>query len=440
MKRARRRLARAAYLAAALLVCARAGAELPVVVLLSWDGVRHDYPDRSPLPGLERMARDGVRAARLLPVFPTNTFPNHVSLATGAPADVHGIVGNTFRDTERGVFDYADDASWIDAEPIWVAAERQGLRAAAFFWVGSETDWQGVGASLRRSPFDSGIPESTKVEQILAWLDLPASERPRLILSWWHGADAAGHRRGPDDPGVAKQMRAQDAALVRLLAGLDARRVWDWLTLVLVSDHGMTHVSEGIDLAGLLARNGIAARVLPGGGVAHVALREAGQRDRALDVLAAIPGVRAWASDALPAALRYTRPGRNGDIVALADPPSAFLPASALRAAGADTPRATGLRRGGHGYAADHPDMSGVFLALGRCVPAGRVLGDVRVIDVAPTLAQLLSIQPPRHAEGQPIPGLSAAPPGTSGACSASASEMRGRSRSAAGRGAASPD
>ena len=386
------------------------------------------------------MARDGVRAERLRPVFPTNTFPNHVSLATGASTEVHGIVGNVFRDAERGAFDYESDASWIEAEPLWAAAERQGLRAATFFWVGSETDWRGVGASVRMTPFDSRISESAKVEQILAWLDLSADERPRLILSWWHGADSVGHRGGPDDPGVNKQMRAQDLFLARLLDGLDTRRAWGWVTLVVVSDHGMAQVSEGIDLGGHLAHAGIAARVIPGGGVALVYLRNRGRRDEALATIAALPRVRAYASDALPAALRYNCPGRTGDLVALADPPLAFFPPTALRKFGAQTTRVSGLRRGGHGYAADHPDMSGIFLAIGRGVPQGLTLGEVRAIDVAPTVARLLSIKPPRQAEGRPIPGIGGAPRDGRRPALPTASETRARSPSAADRVGASPD
>jgi hypothetical protein len=431
---------RSACLAATLLLAALAGAEEPVVVLLSWDAVRHDYVDRGGLPGLERMARGGVRAERLRPVFPTNTFPNHVSLATGAFTEVHGIVGNVFHDAERGRFDYENDASWIEAEPLWAAAERQGLRTAAFFWVGSETDWRGVGASLRKTPFDSGVSEPAKVEQILAWLDLPADERPRLILSWWHGADSVGHRVGPDDPRVNEQMRAQDRSLARLLDGLDTRRAWDWITLVVVSDHGMARVSEGIDLGGHLRRAGIAARVIPGGGVALVHLRDRGQRDEALDAIATLPRVRAYASDALPAALRYDRPGRTGDLVALADPPLAFFPPVALRGFGAEGTRIAGLRRGGHGYAAHHPDMSGILLAIGRGVPQGLPVGEVRAIDVAPTLARLLSIEPPRQAEGRPIPGIAGAPRDVGGPASPSASETRARSPSEADRAGASPD
>ena len=128
-----------------LLACG-ARAEAPVVIVLSWDGTRHDFPESADTPALGRMQREGLRAQRLIPPFPTNTFPGHVTLATGAPVDVHGIVGNRFTDRERGLFDYSNDASWILAEPIWVAAERQGVRAATFFWVGSETDWNGQGA------------------------------------------------------------------------------------------------------------------------------------------------------------------------------------------------------------------------------------------------------------------------------------------------------
>ena len=131
----------------ATLVASVSSAERPVVIVLSWDGVRHDYLDRAEFPGLGRIEKNGLRAERLIPVFPSNTFPNHVALATGTYPDRHGIVDNVFRDGERGIHDYAADGSWIDAEPIWVTAERQLVRAAIFFWPGSETDWRGIGAS-----------------------------------------------------------------------------------------------------------------------------------------------------------------------------------------------------------------------------------------------------------------------------------------------------
>lgn len=405
------RRARPLLLVLALLLARALGAgaaEPGTVVMISMDGVRHDLPGRARTPALDRMAREGARAAALVPVFPSSTFPNHVALATGAHADRHGVVANHFLDSERGEFRYGSDASFLEAEPLWAAAERQGVRAAVFFWVGSETDWRGVGASYRESPFDSGVGEAEKVERILAWLDLPPAERPRLVLAWWHGADHAGHAHGPESEAAAAALGRQDAHLARLLEGLDAREAWGRTTLLVVSDHGMARVSRAVDLRARLAERGIGARVLSGGGFAHVHLDERADREAALAALSALPEVRVWPGRALPERLHYDHPRRMGDLVALTTPPRVFarregpwqrLAAGLLRWVGAGA-------RGAHGYDPELPSMHGILYALGRGVPSGARLEAQRAVDVAPTAAALLGIDPPAHAEGRPIPAL----------------------------------
>src|SRR5262245_40661976 len=79
----------------------------PLVIVMSWDGMRWDYPDRAAFPGLTRMQNDGLRAERLVAGWPSTTFPGHVTLATGAWADVHGIVDNEFLDRARGRYAYS---------------------------------------------------------------------------------------------------------------------------------------------------------------------------------------------------------------------------------------------------------------------------------------------------------------------------------------------
>ncbi len=381
--------------------------EEPIVIVLSWDGTRHDYPERVATPALSRMQREGARAKRLVPVFPTNTFPNHVSLATGAPVDVHGVVGNRFLDTERGAFRYSNDASWIEAEPLWVAAERQGVRAAVFFWVGSETNWNGIGATHRKTPFDAKIPESEKVDQIEAWLDLPPGQRPGLIMSWWNGCDHVGHANGPRDAAIARQLAAHDAQLARLLAAIDARELWSQTTLIVLSDHGMTRATHSVEVENKLSEAGIEASFVAGGGVGYVHLEQPDQVDAARETLDALEGVESYASEALPKELRAGFAGRQGQIIVIATPPHSFSRISQLR----------GWRRwfrwlapevaGMHGYRAEHPDMSAVFYAMGRGVGRGSTLGSVRTLDVAATVAGLLGIEPPRHSEGSPIPLVS---------------------------------
>jgi arylsulfatase A-like enzyme len=223
-------------------------------------------------------------------------------------------------------------------------------------------------------------------------------------MSWWHGCDHVGHEEGPDSPDIAKQLRAQDAQLARLLAGLDARHAWDHTTLLVVSDHGMTAIDARIDAQAALAKAGVRARVANGGGDAQVYLNDAKQRETALAALAKLEGLRAFANDALPAGLRSFFPGRSGDLTLVATPPGVLAP-----------PLRTALHGGGHGYDPELPDMGAIFFALGRGVPAGTKLAHPRAIDVAPTAAALLGIEPPLQSEGAAL----FAPPG----------EARGRPR-----------
>ena len=401
---------RLAWVLTALLIASAAGAR-PVVILLSFDGVRYDYLARGPLPAFERIAREGAQAEALVPIFPSTTFPSHVALATGTYADVHGVVGNKFLDPKLGKFDYGNDASFLDAEPLWVAAERQGVPAAVFFWVGSETDWRGVGARYRKAPFDGKVGEEEKVAQILAWLDLPAAERPGLVMAWWHGADHAGHEHGPDASETRDALRAQDRVLGTLLAGLDARKAWADTTLVIVSDHGMTTYTKSLDVRSVLSEAGVGARVIHSMATAQIHLRKPEQAARAIEVLRSVPGLTAWRREELPAELRYQN-ARVGDVVALAEPPLALLPAGDRGARFGGLARLFGRALGAHGYdPARFPEMHGIFVALGRGVPKGARLPRVRAIDVAPTVARLLGIDAPASSEGVAIEGLTLSVP-----------------------------
>ncbi|HZN99362.1 MAG TPA: alkaline phosphatase family protein, partial [Gemmatimonadales bacterium] len=76
----------------------------PIVVLVALDGFQPSYLDRAPSRHLRELARQGVRARWLVPVFPTVTFPNFYSIATGLYPEHHGIVSNTMRDSLLGSF------------------------------------------------------------------------------------------------------------------------------------------------------------------------------------------------------------------------------------------------------------------------------------------------------------------------------------------------
>lgn len=394
----------------ALLACARASAAAPAtVILISLDGTRLAEVAERPL--FRRLAERGAVASALVPVFPSNTFPNHVTFVTGVEPDRHGIVNNVFRDPKRGVFRYGDDPTWLEAEPLWSLLARVGIPSASYHWVGSEGPWRDGRGPRHWERFDPRVPAQHKMDRILEWLDRDEpAERPRFVTCWLRGADATGHRVGPGTPLSDAALAEQEAALTALVAGLEARGLLASTTLLLVSDHGMARVTESLDLEAELEQAGVRADVIGGGGFATVQLgRGAGQREpaerrtaigRAVEVARKV-GLEAFARGETPAEWPTTNP-RFGDVVVVAPVGTAIVDgADALAAPAA----ALGLGlQGAHGHRPDAPEMAGIFFALGRGVDPGARPGRVRALDVAPTVLALLDVPRPSAMTGRPIP------------------------------------
>ena len=381
---------------AALVLCLTASAwagpeSPPTVVMISMDGTRPADLAAGRLASLSRMAERGAIAEKLLPSFPSNTFPSHVTLVTGVAPERHGIVDNTFVDPERGLFQKQDIPSWIGVEPIWSILSRAGILSASFYWVGSEGDWPGGQGPRYWRPFSSQTSEKKKVEQILAWLDLPETERPRLITSWFHGADHESHDHGPDSDEVVRSLKVQDHALQVLLDGIADRRLWESTTLLVMSDHGMMLPERRVDLAAGLEAAGLEARVIGIGGFASVRVG-AEDAEEAVRIARGL-GLAAWKRADAPAGLRVANP-RFGPVIVTAPRGTAIVHQGLVL---------TGF----HGHAPDVPEMAAILVAVGRGVAPGTRLPEIRSVDVAPTVLRLFGVAIPNWMEGRPIVELS---------------------------------
>jgi len=218
-----------------------------VVILVGLDGFRWDYLEKFQPPNLTRLAREGVRAERMIPAFPSLTFPNFYTLATGLRPERHGIIANTFFDPEfNATFSLGSpsvqEGRWWGGEPVWLTAEKQGLLAACLFWPGSEAEIGGMRPSEWRK-FDGKFTPDERVRAVLDWLALPPDKRPSLITLYFHEADTAAHRFGVESKETAEAVSRVDRAVGGLVDGirkLDGARD---INLVIVSDHGMAEIS-----------------------------------------------------------------------------------------------------------------------------------------------------------------------------------------------------
>ena len=363
-----------------------------IVIVISLDGLRFDYLERTETEAFSYITKEGARASSLVPVYQSSTFPTHVTMATGVTPDLHGILHNSFYDKERGSFSYSPDASWIQSEPVWSIVENQDIKTATYFWVGSETDWRETSISYSKAPFNGRISEKEKLDQILEWLDMDIDLRPRLIMSWWHGTDSVAHQKGATHPDVFKQLNKQDKILFQLIEEISLRNIWDKVTLLVVSDHGMSDVSNFINLKEILKLNSIDARISTGPAVAHIFLDKKEELKRAISSLQENQHLSVWSKEDLPKEFNMFNETRTGDVIVTTSIPNMLVTRS-----NSNPPI------GMHGYnPKENKHMHGIFLAYGNKV-ANKRLQKVHQLDIAPTILDLLNLDVPKYMQGRII-------------------------------------
>lgn len=365
------------------------------LILISIDGFRWDYLQKYPAPTLQKLATAGVHARRLTPSFPTKTFPNHYTLATGLHPEHHGIVSNFFFDptlnasfNKNQAADSADPRWWQQGEPVWITAEKQGLRTACYFWPGSNVEIHGARPRLSRT-FDGTVPSNQRVDDLLSWLDLPPEQRPQFCAFYLNVVDVVGHKAGPDAPETAAAVKEADDAVGRLLAGLEARGLRKRTNLVVVSDHGMTPCSSDriIFLDDLMDLSTVQVESYgPNGGVRP-------KTETAAELVAKIRAkhvshLQVFLREEVPEQLHYRDNPRIPPVVLIADDGWNI-----------DTKlgwpkRQPSYDHGTHGYDPASPDMGALFIASGPAFKSGVEIPAVENIHVYNLLCAALGLKP----------------------------------------------
>ena len=356
-----------------------------VTVIISLDGFRWDYTQWYDTPFLDRMAEEGVEAA-LIPSYPSKTFPNHYTLATGLYPDHHGIIGNKFINRATGKkFSLSNrevkhDARYYGGEPIWLTAQRQGLRTAVFYWPGSDVAVQGkYPDKYFNYDQEPRLAFGQRIDGILKQLRRPEAKRPQLIMAYFEQPDHNGHVYGPQ----AKQTRIAVMEIDKLISNLYERiqklPISDNVNFIVVSDHGMTLTmpEKHINARQYLKKEWYYD--IEGDAPANVYARE-GCADSICQALQGVDHIRVWHRTEVPYYLHYGTNENVGDVVI--DTELGWLFSDKKAEYG-----------GTHGYDPSYNDMHALFRAVG---PAFKhiSLPHFPNVDVYPLLCHLLGIEP----------------------------------------------
>ena len=379
----------------------------PIVILISIDGFRHDYVERFQPENLTKFIQKGTAADGLIPAFPSKTFPNHYTIATGMKPEHHGLVDNSFYEPFKdqvynmGNRDIVQDGYWYGGTPIWVLAEQNNIKAASYFFVGTEAPVQGIRPSYYFD-YDGNVPNLTRVAKVFEWLQLPETERPRLITLYFSDMDNVGHRYGPsNDDQLKTALDRLDRELGALFEGLKSFDLD--INVVLVSDHGMADVPKSnlINLDQLT--KGIDARIVNNGALAHLHLVDPTQKSEVIQLLSQQAGnftVEDVASrESYQDISKY--PARFGEILILPDLGYYLADERGIFRYQNSSARFKTDVFGEHGFSPQHREMHGIFYANGPAIRKGLKIDRFENIHIYPMICQILGLPIPKDIDGK---------------------------------------
>lgn len=353
-------------------------------VIVSCDGFRWDFPILYETPTMDKLSRIGVQSD-MQPSYPASTFPNHYAMATGLYPDHHGIVNNSFWDPDLQLT-YAvgdkltgKDPRFFLGEPIWVTAERQGVKTATIYWVGSDLDnsrhasyWYDYGKPL--------ISYEERVQKALEYLLLPEPERPHFIMVYFDEPDKTEHTYGPNSEETRQAVKKADDAVGQLYEGLMKLPIADMINFIVVSDHGMASEdpSRVVNPDDYLKPEWYEHMII---GIPTSIFTKPEYRETVYNTLKDIPHLTVWKKNEIPAYLHYGTSRRLGDIIVAPDMNWEFR----------NTPRGG---YGAHGYDPTDPYMHAIFRAVGPAFKKGYIARQFENVDIYPLLCHLMGIQP----------------------------------------------
>jgi predicted AlkP superfamily pyrophosphatase or phosphodiesterase len=359
------------------------------VILVSLDAFRWDYNKLYNTPNLNQMAKDGVNAERMIASFPTNTFPNHYSIVTGLYPDHHGLINNSFAAPELGLFYRMGDRSAVEnpafygGEPVWVTAMKQGLKAASFFWVGSEAPVGGMHPTYWKK-YDESMGYEARIDTVIKWLSYPKDRRPELVTLYFDEPDAISHDFGPVSAETGKVVEHLDSLMGVLRKKLSSLPDAGKINLIVLSDHGLAAVSSEryVNIREFIPERMIAS--VSGSNPVFMINPAEGKSDSILILLKKAKGLKAWKKGDLPAKWNFGTHPRIPEIVVVADSSWSI----GTRAGGSS------IRGGAHGYDNYNSDLFSIFYAVGPAFKKNYKFRELNNVDVYNLICKILDLKP----------------------------------------------
>lgn len=417
-------------------------AEVPakdrIVVLVTIDGFpAWTWDDPAlPMPFLQKLAREGAVAKAMTIVNPAITWPNHTTLVTGVSPAKHGVLFNGMM-VRQGptaplkLEPWKNKSDMVRVPTVYDLAFKAGLKTAQVDWVPTTNagtfhfefgERPNAANPIEREMLAAGLINATELKEFNQrnppWRDvywtragvhIVKQHKPNLLLFHLLNTDAINHRSGPGTWASMSAFAFADTCLRELFDAVQAAGFVDKATFVITTDHGfkaarrIIRPNVALRQVGLLRVQGptittcdAVANTLGGSAMIYVPdkSKRAALTPKLKKIIGKLEGVERIFEPAEYASLGLPMPEQNdqmADLFVVAKDGYAFTHYPTGDEAVTDvTPE---VYPGHHGYLASDPKLNGMFVAWGHGVKRGAQLGEIRNVDVAPTVAALLGLK-----------------------------------------------
>ncbi|MFQ3213146.1 MAG: putative AlkP superfamily pyrophosphatase or phosphodiesterase [Marivirga sp.] len=385
-----------------LLSCESKTPEQQYVILISFDGFRHDYVEQFDTPNFDKFIETGVASKHLVPSFPTKTFPNHYTIVTGLYPAHHGLVDNNFYDPSRktiyGIKDRekVNDVYYYGGNPIWSYVHQYNLKSASYFWVGSEVNDKTMKPDYSVS-YDGSIPNTDRVDQVIKWLKLPEQDRPQFICLYFSVIDSNGHQYGPLSKENEAAVQEADSLVGRLKKQLE--NIDLPVNVIITADHGMKAIdylpANFIKLNDYISLDNQAFITASSGTHAQLYFDDKSLIDSVYNSLKLFSDTfDVYKKGQFPTHWHYNEANdRIGDLIVSAPYGKNFITKDLKDNASSTI--------GAHGYDPINPDMHTIFYANGPSIKNGLLINSFENIDIYPFICDILNLPIPEDIDGK---------------------------------------
>jgi alkaline phosphatase D len=362
--------------------------ENPYVVIISFDGFRYNYNDSIELPNFNDIAKNGVKAEWMIPVFPTVTYPNHYAIATGLYPEHNGIANNKFYNSTLGK-EYnstnekiTSDRSFYRGNPLWNFLQDHGIKTATCNWVGSDALINGKQANFKVN--DSSLTDKNRVDSIIRWLQLPDIQRPHFIMAYFPQPDDAGHEFGPFHKQTLAKVQEMDSLVGYFRGQLQKLTFGKEVNIIILSDHGMA-VADSAKNIFIPKKAADQFFDRTEGGTQNVFVyAKKGQQDKLIDYLCNYKHINFISRKNFPKNWHLNDTTTVPDLILLADE------SYNIHIQG-ENPKKGGC----HGYDNTLQSMQTIFYACGPEFKFMYTQKPFENVDIFPLICKIYSIQPP---------------------------------------------